>query len=126
MKFVLSLVIILSLSSCAVYRVQKLPEYNAKSWYEPISELPTTEPKRLNPLSEGFQCFEPMLYVLTLGIVPSHCVGYYQYGNDVYKVTDMTGWIPAIYPLFSGWRYDFGNNNGFRTEMERLAQPDGI
>ena len=67
-----------------------------------------------------------MPYVLTLGIIPSFCHEHYQYGNDVYKVTNMTGWIPFIYPLFSNWRYGFGNTQEIRTEIERLAQQVGV
>ena len=56
-----------------------------------------------------------MFYVLSLGIIPTHCVGYYQAGNGVFRVTAMMGWIPLVYPAFSDWEYDFDGKNEIRT-----------
>jgi hypothetical protein len=63
----------------------------------------------------GFQCFEPMLAVLTVGIVPIHCVTNYvvtatgpELGQSVashYKVTEMNGWLPLLLLPFPSWQY---------------------
>ncbi len=77
----------------------------------------------VTPLStwpEGEQCFEPMLYVLSLGLIPTHCVRRYHVGYEAVgdvdpaslethvTVTSMQGWIPALFPVLQGWRYGAG------------------
>ncbi len=65
-----------------------------------------------------------MFYVLSLGIIPSHCVGYYQTGNGVFRVTTMMGWIPAVYPAFSDWEYDLDGESEMRS-LKQLGEHVG-
>ncbi|MFI5398619.1 MAG: hypothetical protein ACHQ9S_24080 [Candidatus Binatia bacterium] len=63
----------------------------------------------------GFQCFEPMLYVLTLGIIPSDCTHDYSFEATIdgrepperlgYSVTTIQGWIAGPLSLFPGWEF---------------------
>ena len=51
-----------------------------------------------------------MLFVLTLGIVPTHCVDDYNViveENNIgaAKVTTMSGWFPLIMALSPKWKY---------------------
>jgi hypothetical protein len=70
---------------------------------------------------EGSQCFEPLFYVLSLGIIPSHCVGYYQTASGVFRVTTMMGWIPAVYPAFSDWEYNLDGQGEMRS-LKKLGE----
>ncbi len=63
----------------------------------------------------GFQCFEPMLYVLTVGIIPADCTNDYVFdalleGRDSttplhreYTVTQVQGWVSGLLALLPGW-----------------------
>jgi hypothetical protein len=67
------------------------------------------------PGFSGYQCFEPMFYVISLGLIPAHCRYSYlltvvieEEGNVrtiefPYRVTSMQGWLMALYPLFPDW-----------------------
>jgi len=103
-KTILSLCIATSVG-CSTYRVSPLTkldipkEVNAPYQFEKTSNL-----------GEGKHCFEPYLYVLTLGIIPAHCVDRYSVYNDTQqvgqiKVTRMMGWIPLFMSIFPGWQY---------------------
>ena len=115
MKTLLTLFSLPILSACSVYKVEAVRDFKPRLHDKTLSEKPPSEPVRLNSHMEGGQCFEPMFYVLSLGIIPSHCVGYYQAGSDVFRITTMMGWIPAVYPLFSDWEYDLDGDGEMRS-----------
>jgi hypothetical protein len=123
MKILLILFSVLFLSACSVYKVEAVRSFKPRPHDKPLSKKPPSEPVRLNSRMEGGQCFEPMFYVLSLGIIPCHCVGYYQASGGVFRVTTMMGWIPAVYPLLSDWEYDFDGESEMRS-LKRLGEQD--
>ena len=104
-------------SGCAAYKVEPVSE---------LRSLPMTADNdaalvtRLDEFPEGNHCFEPMLYVLTLGIIPTHCVQRYHVSQtDVsdrdkssldthFAVTLVQGWVALALPLSHRWRFGFG------------------
>lgn len=96
---------------------QKATTLNERRLAEPGAELVVTP---LSTWAEGAHCFEPMMYVLTLGLIPTHCVRRYHVSDELLgdvdpasldtdvTVTAMQGWFPALLPVFSGWRYGSG------------------
>lgn len=68
---------------------------------------------------KGFQCFEPYLLVLSLGIIPSICEQEYRLTLDIedvqgkelrkkeltYKVDSVAGWLSLFYAPSSEWTY---------------------
>jgi hypothetical protein len=123
MKTLLTFSSLLTLSACSVYKVEAVRDFKPRLHDKPLAKKPPSEPVRLNSPMEGGQCFEPMFYVLSLGIIPSHCVGYYQTGNSVFRVTTMMGWIPAMYPVLSDWEYDLDEKSEMRT-LKKLSEQD--
>lgn len=108
MKYLTMLLISLMVSSCASYKVETSEEFNF-SEVEGKSEQ-SIELKKTNDYPQGGQCFEPMLFVLTLGIIPTHCVDDYNVaveGGDIgkAKVTMMSGWFPLFLALSPSWKY---------------------
>ena len=68
----------------------------------------------------GFQCFEPYLVVLTLGIVPAYCTNDYDFAATFdgpsgsrtverrYAVTFVQGWISGLLFMLPGWQFGEG------------------
>jgi hypothetical protein len=121
MKTLVTLFLLPFLSACSVYKIEKVHNYKPRLQDKPLSKKAPSEPLRLNSYMEGAQCFEPMLYVISLGIIPSHCVAYYQAGAGVFRVTTMIGWIPSVYPAFSDWEYDFDGEGQLRS-LKQLSE----
>ena len=56
-----------------------------------------------------------MLYVLSLGVIPAHCVDTYTVsaeGKELgkVKVTSMMGWVAPLLAPLPKWRYGRGSN----------------
>lgn len=63
----------------------------------------------------GFQCFEPLLYVLSVGIIPAECTNDYAFeavlddGNSTvpfhreHAVTQIQGWVSGLLALLPVW-----------------------
>jgi hypothetical protein len=102
-----------SLAGCSVYRVT--PE--EKSWRPEATAQAEIIVSKVNPFFQGSHCFEPMLYVLTLGIVPTHCVDTYSITvtapeteptTGIYTITRMNGWLPLFLIPSPSWHYGSG------------------
>ncbi|MCL6272352.1 hypothetical protein M3P05_20775, partial [Sansalvadorimonas sp. 2012CJ34-2] len=100
-KLILLLVVLAS--GCVSYQVQPKGQLQ-----NPVisKELSIT---RDNIYPMGKHCFEPMLYVLTLGIIPAHCENIYTVSADnevlgKVKVTSMQGWAALFSALSSEWK----------------------
>ena len=75
----------------------------------------------------GFQCFEPLLYVLTLGIIPADCTNDYAFeavledGSSTvpihrkYAVTQIQGWVSGLLVLLPGWELGAGPASSVRA-----------
>lgn len=97
------------------------------NWYtykyidNPVGQITIIETNRQNHF-EGFQCFEPMMFLFTLGLVPTHCVGKHELVFKVVedgeaktitkkvKTTTMGGWFPLFLLFSKKWEYDLNSN----------------
>lgn len=80
---------------------------------EGVAASEAIDVNKANEWPEGKHCFEPMFYVLTIGIVPTHCVDRYtisagsgEIGQA--KVTMMQGWVTLLLVPFPQWVYGYG------------------
>jgi hypothetical protein len=105
-KFVL-LFSLFAISSCAAYKVER------DGPIERVAVSEALEVKRANEWPGGKHCFEPLLYVLTVGIIPTHCVDRYTVSAGSRKigqakVTMMQGWVTLFMAPFPKWKYGYG------------------
>ncbi|WP_428240074.1 hypothetical protein [Gynuella sp.] len=95
--------------------------YKYKNIDDPKGEIEIIEVEKQNDY-EGFQCFEPTMYILSLGLIPAHCVGKFELivkfmedgkGKVVtkkIKQISMAGWFPLFLLLSPNWEYDLSTN----------------
>lgn len=116
MKQLLGVVTVL-LTGCAAYRIA--PENDTALKAAHISPSSKVEVVKQNESPGGFQCFEPMLFALTVGIVPIHCVDTYRAStltsngeqvSGTYTVTRMQGWFPLLLLPLPSWRFGFAEH----------------
>jgi hypothetical protein len=110
MNKLITIILSLSLSACATYKI--VPDGKI-SLSESSPENITVV--RENEWPEGNHCFEPMLNVLTLGIIPTHCVDTYRVSTKhqelgKVKVTSMQGWVALLMAPSPSWQYGYGSN----------------
>ncbi|MEX6503994.1 hypothetical protein [Pseudomonas zhanjiangensis] len=104
------------LSGCASYKVEVIEE--APSIRRAIAASDPITVKQENSYPEGFQCFEPMMFALTLGLIPTHCVNTYSVSSaapttdqqeaivlGTFKITTMGGWAALIIAPLPKWRF---------------------
>ena len=114
------------LVGCAAYKLAPTSNFETKA--PMIRAHLGADPQRtisivkLNEYPEGAHCFEPLLYVLSVGMIPAHCLERYHVGilppaqakqDDLkadFEVTAMQGWIALFLPLSSRWRFGYGEN----------------
>jgi hypothetical protein len=62
---------------------------------------------------EGTSCTSPLLFIVSFGIIPAHCVDRYKVTNSEnsneysgeYVVTRVSGWVALILGLFPSWEF---------------------
>ena len=124
------------LAACVAHKIEP---------HDPVPEATTaalrldgghrTTVLRLNEYPEGNHCFEPLLYVLTIGIIPTHCVERYHVlatreppeTNEGlathFVVTSMQGWITGLLVLSPRWKFGYIQEPGPEIEtILRLAE----
>lgn len=113
-------VLFFSLAACSAFKIE--PERVANATRD--AELEVT---KVNKFPQGFQCFEPMLNVLTLGLVPAHCVDTYSVlaagtSQEVVRVevTYVYGWVALLLPPLPSWRY--GDGQGIEPEISEVIR----
>ena len=111
-KILIPLFLTVVLSACATYKI--VPENEITLSQKNFEEITVTKD---NQFPEGGHCFEPMFYVLTLGIIPTHCVDTFRVSEEdeeiaLVKVTSMQGWITLLIAPFPTWKY------GYSTDVE--------
>lgn len=83
------------------------------------------EIERIDEGPRGQHCFEPMLYVITAGLVPTHCLRSYRVTTESddgsleerdYELTTMQGWLTLFLPPFPSWYF------GAAVEGEKLVE----
>lgn len=94
------------LTGCAAHRISTT---NEAAW---VSTDPQPEITQLNTWPEGNQCFEPMLYVLSLGIIPTHCVNRFEVKSSSnpeqqanVSVTTIGGWAALFLAPLPNWKF---------------------
>jgi hypothetical protein len=123
MKSFIALVAALSLTGCVTYRISPKDK--------PLhADAPT--PLRVvkeNQSPEGFQCFEPMLWFITVGIIPFQCVDTYNVTlvtsmepapEAKYKVTSIGGWAALFIAPLPSWH--FGKPENVETQIESVVR----
>lgn len=118
-KLTLSLLSLL-LCSCATYKIEVQGQLNKIS--VPIESI---EVKKENEWPGGQHCFEPMLFVLTLGIVPTHCIDTYKVSSEsseigIVNVTKKQGWVALVLAALPSWQYGLGHEP--ENEIKNLVQ----
>ncbi len=131
-KFVV-LLSVAFLSACAAYKIERNPDMEPLSapGYSILESNIEITQSQLTKFPEGFQCFEPMLYFLSVGIIPSQCVDRFIVSTAIpagrvekavlaeYVVTRMQGWVALLLPLLPTWRFGYGG--GAETEIKKLV-----
>ncbi len=126
----------LSLAGCVVHRVETNASLDNK--IESLGERLAADPHAgvaLTPLNiypEGAHCFEPLFYVLSLGLIPTHCVSRFHVSDapieavdvstletDV-TVTSMQGWLPVFLGALPDWQFGYGE--GVEDEVRELIE----
>lgn len=117
--------VISHLVGCATYKIEATSEYQSTS-VETSSELYVTQ---VNDYAEGVHCFEPMLHVLSLQLIPTHCIERYNVSDSHpskrdettlethFVVTSMQGWIALPMSLSRQWRFGYGEDAAVQIEQ---------
>ena len=101
---------IFNLVACSTYKIT--PDKEISNYDNSSQEISVTKD---NEFPEGNHCFEPMLYVLSLGLIPTHCVNTYsiQNNDDILgkvKVTEIQGWVALLIAPFPKWQFGYSLN----------------
>jgi len=121
MKALITVLLALKLVACASYKI--VPQGDIKPVSGPEAELVV---EREQGWQKGLQCGTPIYHVISLGIVPKHCVDVYSVreGDDRLgnvKVISMQGWIPLFMWPSPTWNYGFGDD--VNDEIIELVNP---
>jgi hypothetical protein len=124
----IALALVICFSGCAAYRITLKED---RGLAEAVKAHPESAVKveKQNSFPEGLQCFEPMLFVLTVGLVPVDCVDTYKVfvpevrGERTYTVREMQGWVTLFLLPLPHWHYGFARKP--EPEIEQLARSNG-
>lgn len=122
MRYLLAIIICMC-SGCASYKLQLSDQFNVDA--VKVSQQNDISAIKTNGYPQGAHCFEPMLYVLTLGIIPTHCVDDYEIrvsDEPIGKaeLTTMSGWIPLLISVLPNWKH--GDNPDVAREVKIKAE----
>ncbi|GAA6141851.1 hypothetical protein [Hydrogenophaga sp. 5NK40-0174] len=129
----------LTLGGCAAYKVEAVgPQASApvkssapagkpgKALKTGVAPALKVVPDRASHIEgRGFQCHEPLLYVLSLGLIPAVCVkGYELRSNEEvlgrYEVSMMMGWAAMFAAMSPGWSLGSGDERA-ETQIRRQS-----
>lgn len=113
MNKVINFILLSLISGCATYKVEMVENAAvAKVALNPDAPILV---KQENLYPEGFQCFEPMLFVLTFGLIPTYCTDTYSTSISTgqqkivplgsFKITTIGGWAALIIAPLPQWRF---------------------
>jgi hypothetical protein len=121
------IIIALFLSGCATFKVEQTEIVDAKM---PLSDSQAPIKVTLNGSRfDGSHCYEPMLFVLTLGIIPTHCVSNYSAAAvaaaesdreiplGTFRITSINGWLALFLAPLPQWH--FGSPDRPEVEIKR-------
>ncbi|MBD9425478.1 hypothetical protein IB232_09125 [Pseudomonas sp. PDM15] len=126
MKKIISSILLTFIGGCATYKVEMTDNASAaKMMLNPDAPI-LVKQENLHP--EGFQCFEPMLFVLTFGLIPTHCADTYSASTITdqqkivplgsFKITTIGGWAALIIAPLPQWR--LGSPDKPEIEMKQI------
>ncbi len=124
MKQVVMVLSTAALCGCA-YRVALKDDRGLEAVVKEATTPIPFQVSKENKLPEGFQCFEPMAFLLTAGLIPAHCVETYEVtapgieAESTYKVTTMRGWVTFFLMPLPEWHAGLGRNP--EAEIKRMA-----
>ena len=112
---------ILLVCSCATFTVYPDGELTHSS------DVQNASITKINEWPEGIHCFEPVFYVLTLGIIPTHCVNTYSVSVNsvdigVVKVTTMQGWVTLLMIPLPSWQFGYGNEQDVLVTVKSMVE----
>ncbi len=125
-------VVCTSLSGCAALKIEPAEPVPETVIAAPGTEQAELSVVRLNEYPEGNHCFEPLLYVLTIGIIPTHCVQRYHViaGSETpesneglathFVVTSMQGWVTLLLLPTRKWQFGFAEDPA--PEIEKMIE----
>ncbi len=137
----LAMVMALSLAGCVVHRVESTESLDGKA--ESLGDHLATDAEvglvltPLNTYPEGAHCFEPLFYVLSLGVIPTHCVSRLHVSEEPVDETDvstldtdiivtsMQGWLPTFLGILPDWQLGYGDRveDDVRELIEKQGNP---
>jgi len=96
-------------TSCETYKISPRVDMNQVSVGSEIA-LKKNEIPHWPGFPEGLHCFEPLLYILTVGVIPTHCVERYTVLSDSVevgqaKITWIGGWAALVIAPLPDWRF---------------------
>src|SRR5277367_1567468 len=118
MKSILACCTIL-LTGCTAYRISIIDDGALHAVR--VSAASRVEVTKTNKGMEGFQCYEPLLYGLTLGVIPINCVDTYavsvtsstgETAQGTYKVSVWVGLASVLLALLPNWHWQMGYGHG--------------
>jgi hypothetical protein len=113
MKSVLACTILLA--GCSAYRISAIDNEAIRT--APADTAARVEVTKTSSGLEGFQCYEPLLYGLTLGVIPVNCVDTYAVsvtssaGDTVrgnYRFSVWAGWASVLLAPLPDWHWQMG------------------
>jgi len=129
MNKIISVTLAILLSACATYKVEIIEE--TPSAQKAIAASTPITVTQESSYPKGFQCFEPMMFVLTLGLIPTHCVNTYSVSSaapttdqqeavalGTFKITTMGGWAALIIAPLPKWK--FGSPSEPELEIKQV------
>ena len=120
MNKVCSVISVLLLAGCSTYKIEKIDSAGMTTPKLEVKSIITVTQQNSYP--EDFQCHEPILYFLTLGVMPIHCIRNYSVmliknlnkQDDIplgaFQVTSVSGWAALFLAPFPQWKFGYSPN----------------
>jgi hypothetical protein len=103
------------LTGCSAYRISTIDDGALHAVR--VNAASRVEVTKRSKGLEGFQCYEPLLYGLTLGVIPVNCVDTYavsvtsstgETAQGTYKLSVWTGWASVLLAPLPNWHWQMG------------------
>jgi hypothetical protein len=129
MNKICNIIFTLLLAGCSTYKVERIDNINMPALELRSNSVITVT--QHNSYPEGLHCHEPMLYIFTLGIIPTHCINRYSVmfiknlnpQEDIplgtFQITSISGWAALFIAPFPQWK--FGSPPSIENEIKNLA-----
>lgn len=125
MKHLISATLATGLSACIAHRIDLKEDHGLAGAIQAQPDIQLDIVKQ-NPFPVGMQCFEPMLYVITIGLWPVDCLDTYRVSapasgaEGTYTVRQVNGWVALFLLPLPHWHY--GYRPDARPEVEQTAR----